>query len=52
MTLVAALLGIEIILEFPNKEKENQCRLDFKYNKYILLILTNTDSKEKATQEV
>lgn len=45
-----ASLGVEII-ECTNKKETNQCRLDFKHNKYILLILTQR-AKEKATQEV
>lgn len=33
---------------YPNNKEKNQCRLDFKHNKYILLILTNTDGKGKS----
>ena len=43
-----ASLGVEIILEYTNKKEKNQCRLDFKHNKYILLILNNTESKGES----
>lgn len=47
MIWVVASLGVEIT-HYPNNKEKNQCRLDFKHNKYILLILTNTDGKGKS----
>lgn len=41
-------LGIKIILEYPNNREKNQCKPDFKHNKYIILILSNTESKGKS----
>ena len=32
----------------PDNKKNNQCRLGFKHNKYVILILINTDSKGKS----